>query len=68
MIDLLHVMDEKRYLMQQLDQGRIDRQRWVDFIAYADKAGCPAMADDMRRRLEAYTPVAVEVMRVEATI
>ena len=68
MIDLLHVMDEKRYLMQQLDQGRIDRNRWRDFIAYAEGAGCPAMADDMRRRLAAYTPVAVEVMRVEVGV
>ena len=67
MIDILHVMDEKRYLMQQLDQGRIDRNRWRDFIAYAENAGCPAMADDMQRRLEAYTPVAVEMPMVEVS-
>ena len=55
MIDILNVMDEKRYLLSELDAGRIDRERWRDFIAYARSAGCPAMAADMQRRLEAYT-------------
>jgi hypothetical protein len=53
-IDLIDVMDEKRYLMSELNQNRFDRNRWQDFIAFAEKANCTAMADDMRKRYENY--------------
>lgn len=56
MIDWIDVVDEKRYLMSELNAGRIDRQRWQIFIDFAESAGCKAMADDMRRRLGAYEP------------
>jgi hypothetical protein len=58
-------MDEKRYLMSELNQNRFDRNRWQDFIAFAEKVGCHAMAADMRRRYENYigepTPIRIEM-------
>jgi hypothetical protein len=51
----IDAVDEKHYLMAELNAGRLDRNRWRDFIAFAEKVNCPAMAEDMRGRLEAYT-------------
>jgi hypothetical protein len=50
----IDVVDEKRYLMSELNAGRLDVNRWRDFIRFAEKVNCPAMAEDMRGRLEAY--------------
>jgi hypothetical protein len=61
MIDLIDVIDEKTYLLSELNQNRIDHDRWKDFIAFAERVGCPAMANDMRRRYQNYTGTPVEV-------
>ena len=52
MIDWIDVVDEKCYLMAELNAGRLDRERWLDFIAFAEKVGCPAMAEGRELRAD----------------
>ncbi len=64
------VQQEKAYLLSAED---FDKERWRDFIVFAEFAGCLGDADEMRRRYEARTrtsdySVTVRAMRAASEV
>lgn len=50
------VAREKAYLLEAKKAGRFDKDRWQDFLTFAEGAGCHDDADEMRRRMNAAAP------------
>jgi len=55
--DILDVRGEKARLKKKLNDGKFNLLEWRDFIAFAEAAGCLAMAEDMRGRARFYAQV-----------
>jgi len=52
--DLETVLSEMNELNTQAITGMIDRERWLDFVAYLERLGCPELAKSWRKSLEVY--------------
>lgn len=51
------IVEWKRRLMKNLDQGIFDEHEWLRFLEVATESGCLAMASDMLARMKHYEGV-----------